>query len=233
LVRKALSAAIDRQKLVDNVLKGGQKPAKTFAPPGIFGSPADDPSFKGITFDPGQARKWLAAAGYPDGKGFPEVILMYWTSEAARPMCEFAQQQWKEHLGIEVKLFSQEWKVYLQTLRADPAHLWTLAWAADYADENNWVLEVFHPTKSRNTPRWNPEDPAAVRFMEVTEAAAAEPDPEKRKDLYFEAEKILCEDEAIISPMMYWTSASVTKPYVERTYNPLWSNIANWKVKAH
>jgi len=234
LVRKALSAAIDRQKLVDTVTKGGQKPAKTFACPGIFGSPAEDPNFKGISFDPEQAKKWLAEAGYPDGKGFPEMTLMFNTSEGHQKIAEFVQGQWKEHLGIEVKLANQEWKVYLKTLSEDPPQVWRLGWCADYPDENNWVLEVFHPKKGANRPKWNPDDPAAKRFMEVTEKAAATSDPEERKKLYFEAEKILCEDEAIIIPIYYYTRVVCTKPYVERTYAPLGGeHIDKWKVKAH
>ena len=71
-VRQAFSYAIDRQKLIDTVTKGGQMPAKTFACPGIFGSPAEDPDFAGIAFDPAKAKQVLAEAGYPNGEGLPE-----------------------------------------------------------------------------------------------------------------------------------------------------------------
>jgi oligopeptide transport system substrate-binding protein len=234
LVRRALSAALDRQKLIDNVLKAGQQPARTFASPGIFGSPALDPKFKGITFDPQQAREWLAEAGYPDGQGFPEITFMYATGSEAQRIQEFIQMQWRDNLGIDVKLANQEWKVYIQTLRVDPAPVWGLGWAADYPDENNWVLEVFHPTMGGNRPQWDPEDPAAKRFMEVTEAAAAESDPDVRKALYFEAEKILCEDEVIIMPAVHYVAILLTKPYLERNYPVLGGlHIEKWKVRAH
>jgi oligopeptide transport system substrate-binding protein len=233
LVRKALAAATDKQKLVDNVLKGGQIPAKCFAPPGIFGSPAENPDFQGIPFDPEQAREWLAEAGYPEGEGFPELVMMYTTSEGNKIVAEYFQQQWKQHLGIEVKALAQEWKVFLQTVREDPPHVWALGWSADYPDENNFVLEVFHPTRSRNNPRWNAEEAAAKRFMEVTEEAAAESDPQKRKALYFEAEKTLCQDEAIMIPLCYAVDIFLCRPYVERTYNPLGAGLASWRVLAH
>jgi oligopeptide transport system substrate-binding protein len=234
LVRRALSAALDRQELIDNVLKGGQQPAKTFAPPGIFGSPALDPEFKGITFDPQQAREWLAEAGYPDGQNFPEMTFMFSTGSEIQKIAEFIQKQWKDNLGIDVKLANQEWKVYIGTMRLDPPPVWALGWAADYPDENNWVLEVFHPTKGGNRPQWEPEDPAAKRFMEVTEAAAAESDPAVRKALYFEAEKILCEDEVIIMPTHHFVDIWLTKPYLERIYPVLGlPHIEKWKVRAH
>ncbi len=233
LVRKALAAATDKQAMVDNVLRGGEIPAKSFSPPGVFGSPAEDPNFKGIPFDPQQAREWLAEAGYPDGKGFPEVVLMYTSTEGNRMLGEFVQQQWKEHLGIELKMLGQEWKVFLQTLREDPPHVWGLGWFADYPDANNFVLDVCHPTKGGNGARWNAEDPAAQRFMEVTEAAAAESDPRKRKALYFEAETILVEDEAIMIPLWYVVERFLTKPYVERNYSRLRAGFATWRVRAH
>jgi oligopeptide transport system substrate-binding protein len=233
LVRKALVAAVDEQKLVDNVLRGGQIPAKSFGPPGVFGSPAEDPNFKGIPFDRQQARKWLAEAGYPDGEGLPEMVLMLPPGEGAKMLGEFVQQQLRDHLGIEVKAMTQEAKVFFQTLREDPPHMTGIVASADYPDENDFLLGLCHPTKGANRARWNPEDAAAKRFMEVTEAAAAESDPQKRKVLYFEAEKILCEDEAIIWPLFYDVSIFLAKPYVERTYNPFGAGLASWRVLAH
>jgi oligopeptide transport system substrate-binding protein len=233
LVRKALAAATDKQKMVGGVLGAEHIPAETFGPPEVVGSPAEDPNFEGIPFDPEQAREWLAEAGYPDGQGFPELIFWYTTHEANKPLADFVQQQWREHLGIEVKMVGQEFQVLQQALGEDPPPVWALAWMADYPDENNFVLEVCHPTKIRNYPRWNAEDPAAQRFMEITEAAAAESDPQKRKALYFEAEKILCVDEAIMVPLWHYRLPYLTKPYVDRTYNPLAPGLARWRVKAH
>ncbi|MEA3408394.1 MAG: peptide ABC transporter substrate-binding protein [Chloroflexota bacterium] len=220
-VRQAFSYAFDRQKLIDTVTKGDQKPAQTFACPGIFGTPAENPDFPGITFDPAKAKELLAEAGYPDGEGLPEITLMFNTSEGHQKIAQFAQQTWKENLGVEVKLANQEWKVYLDTLTEDSPQIWRLGWCADYPDENNWVLEVFHPKKGSNRAKWDVESPSAKKFMELTEQAAEEPDPAKREELYFEAEKILCADQAIIIPIYYYTRVVCTKPYVNRTYAPL------------
>lgn len=230
LVRQAFSMGFDRQKLIDTVLKGGQKPAKTFACPGIFGSPAEDPNFPAIPFDPAKAKQLLAEAGYPDGKGLPEITLMYNTSEGHKRIAEFIQQQWKENLGVEVKLANQEWKVYLKTVHGpDTPQIYRLGWCADYPDENNWVLEVFHSTLGSNDIKWS-----NAEFDRLTEEAAATADPAKRKELYFKAEKILTIDEAAIIPIYYYTRVVCTKPYVERTYAPLGGeHIDKWKVKAH
>ena len=230
-MRQAFSYAVDRQKLIDTVLKGEQKPAFTFAPPGIFGSPAEDPDFPGIGFDPAKAKELLAEAGYPNGEGLPDITLMYNTSEAHQKIAQFVQQSWKENLGVEVKLANQEWAVFLDTVKEDAPQIYRMGWCADYPDENNWLLEVFHPLKSANDPKWDPESESAKAFMEATERGAAVADPAERAAAYYEAEKILCTDEAIIIPVYYYTRVVCTKSYVQRTYAALGGeHIDKWTV---
>ncbi len=232
LVRQALSYAIDRQKLIDTVLKGGQKPAWSFACAGIFGNVAENADFPGITFNPEKAREVLAEAGYPDGQGWPEVALMYNTSEGHQKIAEFIQQQWTEHLGIDVKLANQEWKVFLKTVVEDAPQVYRDGWCADYPDQNNWLLEVYHPTKSPNQSKWS--GPEADQFAALTEQAAAESDPAKRKELYFQAEKLLTVDYAVTIPLYYYTTVVCNKPYVERTYQLVGGqHWEKWKIKAH
>jgi len=231
LVRQAFSYAIDRQRLIDDVLKGEQRPAYSLAPAGIFGSVEGNPDFPGITYNPERAQELLAEAGYPNGEGLPPITLMYNTSEGHQRIAEFVQQNWREVLGVEVTLANQEWAVYLDTLDEDAPQIYRNGWCADYPDQNNWVLEVFHPTKSQNNPKWDPESEAAQEFMRVTEAAAASSDPEEREALYFEAERILCVDESIIAPVYYYSRVVMTKPYVTRTFASLGGeHIDKWTV---
>jgi oligopeptide transport system substrate-binding protein len=232
-VRQALSYGIDRQKLIDTVLKGGQVPAKTFACPGIFGSPAEDPNFKGIVFNPATGKALLAEAGYPDGKGLPEITLMFNTSQGHQRIAEFIQQSWKENLGVEVKLANQEWAVYLKTVNTDAPQIYRMGWCADYPDENNWVLENFNTTKSLNNPKWS--GPNAVEFDRLTEAAAADSDPAKRKANYFKAEELLTVTDAVIAPIYYYVRNTLSKPYVTRTYGIQGGleEMFYWKVAAH
>ena len=229
-VRRALSYAIDRQELIDTVLKGGQKPAKTLACPGIFGSPAEDPNFQGIEFDPDIAKKELEMAGYPNGEGWPsDVVLMHNTSDGHKRIAEFIQSQWKEHLGIAVELADQELMGYLETVTEDAPQIFRLGWMADYPDPDNF-LYPFHSTKGSNHIKWS-----NAEFDQLTEQAAFETDPAKRKELYLRAEEILCVDEAGIIPIYYYTRVVLAKPYVERTYALLGGTeqIWKWKVKAH
>jgi oligopeptide transport system substrate-binding protein len=240
LVRKAFSAAIDRQSLIDNVTKGEQIPAIHFACPGIFGAPPVDEV--GIKSDPEQAKAWLAEAGYPDGEGLGEIILMHNVSEAHAKIAQAVAAMWKETLGVDVTIETQEWNVYLETLNKktpveDAPHVFRLGWCADYPDENNWVHEVFNTEAGANRTRRgcveaNCEEVQPTKFDELTRQAAVEQDPEKRKELYYEAEQILIEEETTIAPIYHYTYILMSKPWItERYENTLaGSPIKDWKI---
>ncbi len=225
LVRKAFSAAINRQAVIDFILKGGQTPATTFTCPGIFGHIPPKEGV-GIGYDPEAAKKYLAEAGYPEGKGLPEITLMFNTSEAHAKIAQAVQQMWKENLGVEVNVINQEWKVYLKTLSEDAPQIFRLGWCADYADANNWVYEVFHSTDSDNDIKWS-----NAEFDRTVEQAARESDPAKRYELYKRSEQILCEEEAAIAPIYYYTWQWMVKPHLQRTFSPLGGeHFDEWKI---
>lgn len=225
LVRKAFSAAIDRQSLIDYVTKGNQTPATTFTCPGIFGHVLPEEGV-GIGYDPEAAKKYLADAGYPGGEGLPEITLMFNTSEGHRKIAQAIQQMWKDVLGVTVNLTNQEWKVYLNTINEDAPQIYRLGWCADYPDANNWVLEVFHSTLSTNRIKWH-----NAEFDRVTEEAARESDPAKRLELYKRAEQILCEEEAAMAPIYFYTIVNVTKPYLQRTFAPMGGDhVKDWRI---
>lgn len=234
-VRQAFSYALDRQKMIDTVLKGAQTPATCFAPPGIFGTPAEDPDFPAIKYDPEKAKALLAEAGFPNGEGLPEITLMFNTSEGHQKLAEFFQQSMKDTLGVEIKLANQEWNVYLETVNEDAPQIYRMGWCLDYPDENNWLLEVFHPTKGQNYGKWSMDDPGAAKYAQVVEDAAKESDPAKRAELYFEAEQLLCVDNAVAVMAYFYGSQGLTKPYLERTYSKQGggAHYNLWKVKAH
>ena len=225
LVRKAFSAAINRQALIDFILKGGQRPATTFTCPGLFGhiAPAEG---VGIGYDPEAAKKYLADAGYPGGEGLPEITLMFNTSEAHAQIAQAIQQMWKETLGVEVNLTNQEWAVYLSTIDEDAPQIFRLGWGADYADANNFVYEVFHSIDSPNRIKWS-----NAEFDRTVEQAAREFDPAKRYELYKRAEQILCEEEAAMAPIYYYAIQAMVKPYLKRTFSPLGGqHFDQWKI---
>lgn len=214
LVRKAFSAAIDREVMVRDVVGSGV-PATQFAPPGIFGAP--DPEV-GIQTDVEQARAWLAAAGYANGEGFPAVTYRYFASSLEEALGEALQAMWKEALNVDVKLESQEWPVFIaginpSTPLEEMPEMWRLGWGADYPDENNWVYEVFHCVASTNYSRAE-----CTQADELAQQAALETDQEKRKELYRQVESLMFGEEVRAAPYYHRGYTILTKPYVERTY---------------
>jgi oligopeptide transport system substrate-binding protein len=222
LVRKAFSAAIDRETMVRDVVGSGV-PATQFAPPGIFGAP--DPEV-GIGFDPAQAQAWLAEAGFPDGAGFPTVTYRYFANSLEEALAQALQAMWKETLNVDVQIEAQEFPVFLAGTGPDVPveempEMWRLGWGADYPDENNWVYEVFHCTDSQNRPR-----AACTEADEKAKQAGVETDPDVRKQLYAEVEQLMFGEEVRVAPYYHRGFTILTKPNVTRAY-PTFAPV-NW-----
>lgn len=228
-VRKAFSMTVDKQSLIDNVTKGGQIPAGFFAPPGIFGRPDDDSGI-GLPYDPAAANALLDE--YLTEKGITrddlDITLMHNTSEGHAAIAAAIQQMWLDNLGVNVNVENQEWSVYLDTIGkttplADVPHIFRLGWCADYADENNWVFEVFNADAGANRLRRGCVDDTCTEvelqeFDNITDQARSLQDPAERKALYTQAEQLLSEVEAAYIPIYFYTTVAVTKPYLDRTY---------------
>lgn len=226
-VRRALSMAIDRKGLVENVLKGGQEPAQWFSRPGLAAAPTikSHPDL-GVKFNPTEAKKLLDE--YMKEKGLTpdklEITLMFNTSAGHQKIAEAIQQMWKTNLGIDVKLVNQEWKVYLKTLQGkDTPQVWRLGWCMDYPDANNFIREVFGLNGSGN-PAEGGEPVGGVnwkndKFEEIIKQAATEMDPAKRVELYAQAEQILCYEDAAIAPIYWYTRVTLTQPWIKRTFS--------------
>jgi oligopeptide transport system substrate-binding protein len=238
MVRKAFAAAIDRQTLIDNVLKGGQLSAHSFAPPGVFGNVAADMSIgshlvEGSYADRlAQGQAWLAEAGYPDGEGI-DVLLMHNTSEAHAQIAQAVQAMWQEAFPkANVTIENQEWAVYLKTLLPESPdeekpNVYRLGWCADYPDSNNWLNEVFNSKSGQNYAKFFNEE-----YDALVEEAAFEPDPAKRQELYSQAESIFIDDEQAIAPIYYYTYQRMYKPWLTKVViSPVTGDpIAEWEI---
>jgi oligopeptide transport system substrate-binding protein len=157
-----------------------------------------------------------------------DIVLMHNTSEGHAQIAAAAQQMWKDNLGVDVRIENQEWRVYLQTIEKttpleEMPHMYRLGWCADYADENNWVHEVFNATEGSNRLRRNCVDAqcsdiGSTEFDEITKAAQLETDSAKRVELYAQAEEILAAGEAAYAPIYHYTTVQVVKPWLTRTF---------------
>ncbi len=214
LVRKAFSAAIDRETLKKLVTDSGTI-ATQFAPKGVFGAP--DPEV-GIGYDLKQAQAWLAEAGYPNGEGFPDISLGYGAMSITKAQGEALQAMWKDGLGVDVRLEPQDFPVFLTTTAPnapleDMPNIWLLGWIADYPDENDFVYLVLHCKDSENRPR-----AACTQADDLAAQASKETDPEQRKELYKQVEQMMIGDEVRIAPFTHDGYSTLTKPYIERGY---------------
>ena len=137
-VRKALSMAFNRQELIDKVTRDGQVPAYSFVPVNMPGFPGRGLFRESIA----DAKRLLAEAGFPDGKGFPSFEILYNTSEDHKKIAEYIQRSWFVNLGISCKLINQDWQTYLATRRSHDFTVARAGWVGDYTDPNTF-LEAF------------------------------------------------------------------------------------------
>ncbi len=202
-VRRAVSMAVDRS-IFPKILRRGERPADCWIPPSLAGYSATS----GAGFDPALAQQLLAEAGYPGGKGFPVVGLLYPNREDTRLVVESIQDQLKRNLHIKIELINQEWKVYLETLHRDPPPLYRSSWGADYPDPETF-MNLFTSHNGNNSTRWsNPE------YDKLIERAEAEQDSSVRAKLYERADTLLCRQEAPIACTYLSTQNLMVKPWV-------------------
>jgi oligopeptide transport system substrate-binding protein len=209
-VRKALALGIDRERLIKDVLRGGQAPAYAVSYPGDKGY---TPKAQ-ITGTLDDARKLLAEAGYPGGKGLPPIQLLYNTNAANRQIAEAIQEMWRRNLGVEIELVNQEWKVYLDSQHSQNFQMERAAWIADYADPHVF-LEIWETGNGNNDSLWS-----NAEYDRLLHEALSAKDTESRYAAYQKMDAILV-DECPIIPIYYYT-----RPYLMSTkVKGLWPNL--------
>lgn len=200
-VRQAFVYSVDRETLADVTRRGYVSPATGgFVPPGL---PGHSPGI-GLPFDPERARRLLAVAGYPNGRGFPTISAL--TPHGNKPDAQYLQIQWRDNLGIEIRWETMEWATYLNQLREALPHIFVMGGVADYPDPDNFLrvgLAQYYPQTWNETYAW------------LVEAARRVTDQAERMKMYQEADKILVE-EAVIMPLSYKRFSGLVKPWVSR-----------------
>ena len=239
-LRKAIASAIDRKKLVEEVLKQRwHVPAQSVVPPDIPGSQAKDPSV-GLPYNPEAAKKFLAEAGYGPDKPVPPVDL--WINREGNNESLFrAVADMLEKVGIPVRLNTSKWPVYRSALeacggklkRADAAQtspecdygLYRMGWVMDYADPSALLDIVFNPKSAFQYTGWQ-----SKKYEELLAQALAEKNEAKRLELYKAAEKVLLNEEAAIVPLQYYDRTLLVKDGLTFDY-PLFGapNLQYWK----
>ncbi len=232
LVRKAIAAAIDKQILIDIVVKKAHVSATTFTHPLSFGAINPKTEQVGIEFDPEQANKWLEEAGYPNGQGFPEVILTHPEGESYQAIAKGIKTLLKHYLNIDITVTALDWDRFwdaIQPLNSTTSpHLFRVSWCSDYPDANDWLPSVFHRDTGLNWLNGNNLD----LFVQAVDEAKPISDPTQRQELYRRAEQILTEQEVAIIPLYFTNAQFLVKPWVKNWYNMAYGgqHIRNWSL---
>ncbi|PIP59333.1 MAG: peptide ABC transporter substrate-binding protein [Verrucomicrobia bacterium CG_4_10_14_3_um_filter_43_23] len=206
-VRKALSLSLNRKGLVEHVVQGGQLPAYFFTPPNTAGYTFNDPTYEDIA----EAKKLLAEAGYPEGKGFPQIEILYNTTDRNKQVAEAIQEMWKRNLGINVVLVNQEFKVYLNTRRSKNYQIARASWVGDYVDASNF-LELFQTNSNNNFTNWNNPE-----YDALLQTAARTNNQVERMGYFQQAEAILMSEFPII-PLFFYSTVYLKRPNIKGWY---------------
>ncbi|HVU33018.1 MAG TPA: peptide ABC transporter substrate-binding protein [Opitutaceae bacterium] len=204
-VRRALALAINREQIVRDVTRGGELPAYHLVPPNILGYN----SRYSIHEDVAEARRLLAEAGYPGGRGFPRVDLLYNTLERHRIIAEAIQQMWRKNLGIEISIYNQEWKVYMDAQHTHNFQIQRAGWIADYMDPHVY-FDLWQTGGLNNDSGWG--DPEYDRLLK---SALSAPTTAARYEIYQRMEKIFLDGMPVI-PIYFYTYVRLVSPRVTR-----------------
>ncbi len=226
-VREAFSLVIDRNYIVENVTKTGQKPATAFVPSGISDAPGAKDDFRAVGGDYmdvsaekyqencERARQLLAEAGYPNGEGFPIVEYLYNTSDNHRLIGEALQNMWQTELGVTVNLVNQEWNTFLDTRKNGDYSIARNGWIADYNDPMSF-LDMWLTGGGNNDAQYsNPDYDALIMQAKSTSDLA------ERISLMHQAEDILMGQDVVHAAIYFYTDKYMAQGIKGMYFTPL------------
>ena len=198
-VRRAFALATDKQRIIRKLTFGGEKAADHFVPDGVAGYTSPD----GLGFDPAQARKLLAEAGFPGGNGFPRLQYTFFSAAggAAKMQGKIAielQQMWRSELGVEIDLRQIERKIFYNAQSRLDYDISASSWVGDYNDANTF-LDLYMSESGNNRTGWK-----NARYDGLIRQANRQTDRQRRAALFREAEALLVSQEAPIVPLYFY-----------------------------
>ncbi len=194
-VRRAFSMAVDKAAIANEVRRCGEPVAQSLIPPGSIGSYTPP---KGVPFDPVAARKLLAEAGYPDGKGFINVELLFTKDGGHDLIAQAIAKNWQEYLGVSVTLALKEVKTFRDQLKNKNYITSRGSWYGDYGDPTTFL------DLSKTGDGNNDRGYSNLRYDEILERAANQADPEKRLRILEEAERFIIDEECPVLPIFHY-----------------------------
>jgi oligopeptide transport system substrate-binding protein len=203
-VRQAFNNAIDKIRVNQGVQGGRYIVARSILPPGM---PGYNPEVQGYNYDPDNAKRLLAQAGYPGGKGLAPAILA--SSRKSREEPELIQQELVA-IGIQLEFQQfEDWTTYQPALQRGDVQLFTFTWYADYPDPDNFLYPLFHSQSQTNYFRYRNS-----MVDKLLDEARRERDDLRRVELYRRTEQIILNDAPVVT-LLHYTYETVFQPYVK------------------
>lgn len=197
-LRRAIALAINRKAIVDNIYQGMGQVAKNPIPPTMWGYNDAVPGFE---YNPELAKEELKKAGYPEGKGLPEITL--WSMPVPRPYnpeglkVGIAMIGDLGKVGINARIVSYDWGTYLKRQREQPADmdLFQLGWTGDNGDPDNFLAVLFDGLASSSIrTQWKNET-----YHKYMQDGRQTIDQAKRAEIYEKAQQLIYDEVAVIS----------------------------------
>jgi oligopeptide transport system substrate-binding protein len=211
-VRRAISMAIDRKTLVEKVVKEGQSPALSFVTPGLKDYAQNDL----IREDVLEAQKLLAEAGFPAGKGFPELTILHTPDELSKRVLTGVSVMLKKNLNINVSPKGQERGIFYDALDALKYDIARSDWSASFLDPKSFVDKFTSDNIYQNLTGY-----ASPEFDELLTRSAQAKDPAERLALLAKAEEKLVAMDAPIVPLYFDVAAQMWKSSVSGLHENL------------
>lgn len=216
-VRKALALALNRDYIANVIKQGTVSPANTFVPKatsdgsgGVFDN-GSSTFFDLTTYQANvaEAKKLLAEAGYPDGKGFP--TLEFSSNSGHEAVLQAIQTMWRDNLGIKVDLTVEDFNVFVTNRNKGKFDIARGAWAGDYDDPTTF-LDLATIPNSNNYGKYENTtyDSLVTQAKSTTDGAA-------RTALLHQAESLLAKDMPVI-PVYNSSQASLVNPDLRGYY---------------
>ena len=218
-VRQALNLALDREKLIDEILNDQAygPGSRGLVPPFLF-SDYDDVfgDSVGYKFDLVEAKRLLAEAGYPEGIGFPTLKLKFDRGTIHSAIAgEFAMQM-EQNLGIQVNIDGLEYQELVDALNKGKGDIFRTSWYADYKSPETFLYSFnsfLVPKKSGASSKVNISRFKNQNFDGVYAEATKTKEDKRRLELFAKAEEILI-DEVPFIVLWYEEAISMTQAKV-------------------
>jgi oligopeptide transport system substrate-binding protein len=204
LLRKALAYAIDRNQIVEKVLKGIGQEATAFVP-----GTSNYSELQVLSFDPTKARAFLKQAGFSASHPPPPLQILFNNSETHKNIAEVVSQMWKTNLGLDVELVHYEWKVYLENTKSlNYQAVARASWIGDFSDPISF-LELYTTGNGNNRTGYS-----NLSYDSLIAASWQQPDAQKRMQVLHSAETLLMEDMPII-PLYHYVVTELRTPRLQ------------------